>query len=77
MENKEWHRKTALTEWQAQIRRLRILLARADELTPSGFVKQLHEALPELRQIAMEAVIYLYVTDGQKERRHEELRQPR
>ena len=58
---------TALADWQAQLRRLRVLVAQADELTPSAFVKRVHEALPELRRAAMEAVIQIYVNSGPKE----------
>ena len=60
-------RETALTEWQAQLRRLRLLVGQADELTPSAFVKRVHEALPELRGAAMRAVIHIYVNTGPKE----------
>ena len=55
-------RGTALTEWQAQLRRLRLLMARADEFTPSAFVKAVHEVLPELREAAMEAIIHVYIS---------------
>ena len=64
---KEEDRGIALGQWQAQLRRLRVLVAQADELTPSGFVKRLHEALPELRRAAMGAVIQIYVNSGPKE----------
>ena len=58
---------TALAEWQAQLRRLRVLVAQSDEFTPSGFVKRVHEALPELQRAAMGAVIQIYVNSGPKE----------
>ena len=57
----------ALSQWQAQLRRLRVLVAQADELTASAFVKRVHEALPELRRAAMGAVIQIYVNSGPKE----------
>jgi hypothetical protein len=57
----------ALSQWQAQLRRLRLLVEQADELTPSAFVKRVHEALPELRRAAMGAVIHIYVNSGPKE----------
>jgi hypothetical protein len=60
-------RETALTAWQAQVQRLSLLVTQADELTPSSFVKRIHEALPELRRTAMEAAIYTYVVSGRKE----------
>ena len=56
----------ALSQWQAQLRRLRDLVAHADELSPSAFVKRVHEALPELRRAAMGAVIHIYVNSGPK-----------
>jgi hypothetical protein len=58
---------TALAEWQAQLRRLHLLVRQADELTPSAFVKRIHEALPELRRAAMGAVIQIYVNSGPKD----------
>ena len=57
----------ALSQWQAQLRRLRILVTQADELTPSAFVKRVHEALPELWRAAMGTVIQIYVNSGPKE----------
>ena len=59
-------RETALAQWQAQLRRLRLLVGQADELTPSAFVKRVHEALPELGRAAMGAVIYIYISSGPK-----------
>ena len=64
---KEEDRGIALDQWQAQLRRFRLLVGQADELTPSGFVKRIHEALPELRRTAMGAVIQIYVNSGPKE----------
>ena len=60
-------RKTALAQWHTQLRRLGFLVEHADEFTPSTFVKRVHEALPELHQAAMAAVVYTYVTSGRKE----------
>ena len=60
-------REAALAQWQTQVRRLRLLVEQADELTPSAFVKRLHEALPELQRAAMRAVIHTYVNSGPKE----------
>ena len=59
-------RETALTAWQEQLGRFRLLSEGADQLTPSAFVKRVHELLPELRRVAMEAVIYNYVISGRK-----------
>lgn len=59
-------RETALTAWQAQLRTFSLLVTQADKLTPSAFVKRIHEALPELRRTAMEAAIYTYVISGRK-----------
>jgi len=70
-------RETALTQWQEQLRGFRLLVARADELTPAAFVKRIHELLPELRRAAMAAVVYNYVISGRKGESSEELRQPR
>jgi hypothetical protein len=60
-------RETALTAWQGQLRRLRLLVGQADELTPSAFVKRVHELLPELHQEAMAAVVYTYISSAPKE----------
>ncbi len=60
-------RETALTQWRAEISRLRILVERAHDFTPAAFVKRIHELLPELHQAAMAAVVYTYVTSGRKE----------
>ena len=64
---KEEDRGIALAEWQAQLRRFCLFVEHSDELTPSGFVKRVHEALPELRRTAMGAVIQIYVNSGPKE----------
>jgi len=61
------HREAGLTQWHTQLRRLRLLVEHADELTPSAFVKRVHEALPELRMAAMGAIIYIYINSGPKE----------
>jgi hypothetical protein len=55
-------RETALTAWQAQLRQFRLLSEEANQLTPSLFVKRIHELLPELRRTAMAAVVYTYLT---------------
>ena len=55
-------RETALTEWQAQLRQFRLLSEGADQLTPSAFVRRIHELLPELHQAVMAAVVYTYLT---------------
>jgi hypothetical protein len=60
-------RKTALTQWRAEISRLRILVERAHDFTPAAFVKRIHELLPELHQSAMAAVVYTYVISRRKE----------
>jgi hypothetical protein len=57
-------RETALTTWQAEISRLSIFVERANDFTPAAFVKRIHELLPELRQAAMAAIVYTYVTSG-------------
>ena len=50
-------RDAALAQWQAHIGRLRLLVERADEFTPSAFVKRLDEFMPELRCAAMGTVV--------------------
>ena len=50
-------RETALAQWQAQLRRLRLLVGQADELTPPAFVKRVDEFMPELRSAAMGTVV--------------------
>ncbi len=60
-------RETALTQWRAEISRLRILVERAHDFTPAAFVKRVHETLPELHRAAMEATVYTYITSGRKE----------
>ena len=54
-------RETALTAWQAQLRQFRLLSEEANQLTPSAFVRGIHELLPELHQAAMAAVVYTYL----------------
>ena len=56
-------RETALAAWQAQLRQFRLLSEEADQLTPSAFVRRIHELLPELHQAAMAAVVYTYLTN--------------
>ena len=53
-------RETALAAWQAQLRQFRLLSEDAIQLTPSAFVRRIHELLPELHQAAMAAVVYMY-----------------
>jgi hypothetical protein len=57
----------ALTHWREEIRRLRFLMAQADDLAPAAFVKRVHEVLPDLRSAAMEAVIYTFISSRRKE----------
>jgi hypothetical protein len=54
-------RETALTAWQVQLRQFRLLSEEANQLTPSAFVRRIHELLPELHQAAMAAVVYTYL----------------
>ena len=54
-------RETALTAWQAQLRQVRLLSEEAGQLTPSTYVRRIHELLPELHQAAMAAVVYTYL----------------
>ena len=56
-----------LSQWQAQLRRFCLFVEHSDELTPSSFVKRVHEALPELQRAAMGAVIHIYVNSAPKE----------
>jgi hypothetical protein len=60
-------RETALAQWQTQVRRLHLLVEHADELSPSAFLKRVHEALPELGRAALGAVIYTYISSAPKE----------
>ena len=55
-------RETALTAWQAQLQQFRSLSEEANQLTPTAFVRRIHELLPELHQTAMAAVVYKYLT---------------
>jgi hypothetical protein len=54
-------RETALTAWQTQLRQFRLLSEATSQLSPSSFVRRVHELLPELHQAAMAAVIYTYL----------------
>lgn len=54
-------RETALAAWQGQLRQFRLLLQEANQLTPSAFVRRIHELLPELHEAAMAVVVYTYV----------------
>jgi hypothetical protein len=54
-------RETVLTAWQAQLRHVRLLSEEAAQLTPSAFVRRIHELLPELHEAAMAAVVYTYL----------------
>jgi glycyl-tRNA synthetase beta subunit len=49
-------RNAALAQWQAAVRRLRLLVEHADEFTPSVFVKKVDESLRELRKAAMRTI---------------------
>ena len=60
-------RETALTQWRAEISRLRVLVDRADDFTPAAFVKRLHELVPGLHEAALAAVVYNYATSDRKE----------
>jgi len=60
-------RETALTQWQIEVSRLRVLVSQADDLTPAAFVKRIHELLPELSRAAMAAVVYSYIRSGAKD----------
>jgi hypothetical protein len=60
-------REIALAQWQAQIRRLRLLVERADECSPAEFVRRLDEFLPELRKAAMGTVIHSASSDKKEE----------
>jgi hypothetical protein len=46
----------AHAQWQAAVRRLRLLVEHADEFTPSVFVKKVDESLRELRKAAMRTI---------------------
>jgi hypothetical protein len=59
-------RETALTQWQAQLHRFRLLVVQAGVFTSSAFVKKVHEALPELGRAAMRALIYIYISNTPK-----------
>jgi hypothetical protein len=49
-------REIALAQWQAAVRRLRLLAEHADVFTPSVFVKKVDESLRELRKAAMRTI---------------------
>jgi glycyl-tRNA synthetase beta subunit len=49
-------REMAHAQWQAAVRRLRLLVEHADEFTPSVFVKKVDESLRELRKAAMRTI---------------------
>ena len=56
--DQEEDRDMPLAQWQANIRRLRLLVEQADEFTPSAFVKRVDEFMAELRSAAMGTVIH-------------------
>ena len=60
-------RGTALTAWQGQLRQFRLLSKEANQLTPSAFVRRIHELLPELHQAAMAALVYTYLASRMKD----------
>jgi hypothetical protein len=51
-------REMVLAQWQAAVRRLRLLVERADKCTPAELVKRLEEFMPELRKAAMGTVMH-------------------
>ncbi len=57
--DQEEDRAMALAQWQAQIRRLCLLVEHSDEFTPSEFVKRVDCAMPELRRAAMGTVVHV------------------
>jgi hypothetical protein len=57
----------ALAQWQAAVRRLRLLIEHADECTPSEFIKRVDEFMPELRSAAMGTVIHSASSDKKEE----------
>jgi len=54
--DQEVDRGMAHAQWQAAVRRLRLLVEHADEFTPSVFVKKVDESLRELRKAAMRTI---------------------
>src|ERR1700692_1156896 len=50
------NRNAALAQWEAAVRRLRLIVEHADEFTPSVFVKKVDESLRELRKAAMRTI---------------------
>ena len=60
-------RNAVLAHWQAQIRRLCLLVDQADKCTPAEFVKTLEEFMPELRKAAMGTVIHSASSDEKEE----------
>jgi hypothetical protein len=65
--NDKGDREMALAQWQAQIRRLRLLVENVDKCTPSEFVRRLGEFMPELRKAAMGTVIHSASSDEKEE----------
>jgi len=60
-------RNAVLAQWQAQIRRLRLLVEQADNCTPADLLKRLEEFMPELRKAAMGTVIHHASSDEKEE----------
>jgi hypothetical protein len=54
--DQEMDRGMTLAQWQAAVRRLRLLVEHAEEFTPSVFVKKVDESLRELRKAAMRTI---------------------
>jgi hypothetical protein len=60
-------RNAALAQWQAAVRRLRLLVEHADECTPAEFVKTLDDTVRELRRAAMGTVIHPASSDEKED----------
>jgi hypothetical protein len=60
-------RNAALDQWEAAVRRLRLIAEEANNCTPAEFVKTLEEFMPELRKAAMRTVIHPANCDEKEE----------
>ena len=60
-------RNAALAQWQAAVRRLRLIVEQADNCTPAELVKRLEEFMPDLRKAAMGTVIHPASSDKKEE----------
>jgi hypothetical protein len=60
-------REMALAQWQAAVRRLRLLVENVDKCTPDEFVRRLGECMPELRKAAMGTVTHSASSDKKEE----------